>query len=92
MATVTLTFTDVAADELRAANFHLEQANITRAQLELEPFGDIKELLIDHIENKLLASWIVQEAEADSHAESVVTLWRDATEAQRTAALVALQG
>lgn len=92
MATVTLTFTDVAADELRAATFHLAAANATRAQLELEPFTDIKELLVDHIENKLLAAWIQQEAEAASHDESVKVLWRDATASQRTAALAALQG
>lgn len=89
---ITITFTNATVAETRAANWYLAKINAVRVAHDLEEFANIRELLIDRIKTSLLPSWIQQQAEATEQEQQVKELWKDATDAQRAAAIAALQG
>ena len=89
--TITVTFTDVDPAHQRAAAWKLSQVNEVRVAHGQEAFENVQAMLVDRILNVLVPAWIQQEAEAKKQEQSVADLWRDATDAQRAAALAALQ-
>ena len=95
---ITITFSNATAEEVRAANWFLAETNAVRVAHTdeegnpLEPFATIKELIIDRIKTEWLPSWIAEEAKAREQEQDVQTLWKNATDAQRAAAIAALQG
>lgn len=89
--TITVTFTDVDPADARAAAWKLAQVNEVRVAHGQEAFADIKAMIVDRIQNVWVPAWIQQEAEAKEQAQSVNQLWKDATDAQRAAAIAALQ-
>ena len=88
---VTVGFSNVDTDHQRAAAWKLAQVNAVRVAHELEPYANVQAMLVDHILNVLVPQWIAQEAEAKEQEQSVQDLWRNATDAQRAAAIAALQ-
>ena len=89
-ADVALSFSNTTPTETRAAVWKLAQVNEVRVAHDLAAFATVKDYLEDIIVNQLLPQWIHQQAEAQETTDSVQDLWRDATEAQRAAAVAAL--
>jgi len=93
---ITITFTNATTAEVRAADWYLAKVNAVRVAHNdaegnpLEPFANIRELIVDRIQNSWLPSWIQQQAEATQQEQTVADLWKAATDAQRAAAVAAL--
>ena len=96
--TVTITFTDATPAEVRAANWFLAKTNAVRVAHNdaegnpLEPYANIKELIIDRIKTSWLPSWIIQEAEAAQQQQNLAELFKNADDATRAQVVALLQG
>ena len=95
---ITITFTNPTTEEVLAANWFLAKTNAIRVAHNdaegnpLEPFANIKALIIHRIKTSWLPSWIAQEAEATKDEADIRTLWLNGTPEQRAAACAALGG
>ena len=90
-ADITLTFANATSEETRAATWKLSQVNQVRTGHGLEAHASVADWLKDMIQNTIVPQWIQQEAEARRQEQDVQTLWKNATDAQRAAAIAALQ-
>jgi len=94
---ITITFENATPQEVMAANWFLGKTNAVRVAHNdaegnpLEPFADIKELLVDQIQ-RLIPTWVTAHAEAMGQQVDLRALWKNATPEQQAAAVAALQG
>lgn len=87
---ITLTFTNATTEEARAAQWWLTQVN---ADLPAEQqHATIKDYIIAQIKAEWLPRWIQLEAEARDRENDLRTLWQNAPNERRAAALAALRG
>ena len=85
-----MSFTNATASEVRAANFELDRVNTLREAQGESGFVNIKEMIVDRILTAWIPEWIEREANAKRQETDVRALWRDATNAERAAAILIL--
>ena len=87
MADIDCTFSNVTDAEVRAANWAIADWNEKHPN---DQVANANELVAAIILNEHLPNWTIREAE-ETRSTAVIA-WRDATDAQRAAALAALTG
>lgn len=90
VTTINVSFSDPDPAEARAAQWYLSIENQSRVGQGREPFANVGEMCAAIIKRNVI-NWIEQEAEHRKSQQNIRELWRDATDAQRAAAIAALQ-
>lgn len=91
MATVTVSFSGATTEEIRTAQWALGKTNAERAAQQLPAYSGVSDMLEDQILSVIFPSWERAEAAETQATDNVKNLWENATDAQRAAAVAALQ-
>ena len=88
MAKITITIADQTKPEQRFFDELLTQENTRRANDKLDPYGSIDAYYVDKLEAQIAEggkNYDISQAQADEDIKSLITVWYDLTNSQRTA-------
>ena len=83
MADLSITVNSVTSQESRAAQFALARVNESRVVKGLPAFTTIEEMIMDHLNNRVIPMWITQEADTAEQAQGITHYFKNADDATR---------